>query len=845
MHLLHDDVARILAEKVRLRGVVVWYDPRREFLAFIRELRGGDDQSAQVLLAGGLAVLHEYRDSMFELRALVEPEMRRESPQRLVVYLPGCRQDDETSVLMEAQKAGDVWEPRLKAIARNVLRRKLTEGDVDQLLAPESVTYDFLAKAAADPAAAPSALKAIFSEASGGDAILAAWLVDGTRDAEIADKGGAGELSRLVESRLGLSLADGASVAKARAAVLRYVLGGEFRSDLRAPAPATLDAVPAPKTKEAEAAVREMAGRLRTTYPALYPEIANQVELELDLANAHVPGSALGSIDTFKFEERVVLEHAADLIAAGAYDDALKHVADRAGSFWLAKDLVRMSQWEACRRMAELGRVAAAVPGELSSAGGSSAEWVKRYTEADGWLELDRLQRRMETWIGKLDDEPPERAVGVVRRAYDSACQAMADGFTKVLANGGWSVPGVLHQTQVFGQVVAQQPKPVAYFLVDALRYEMGAELLGRLPAGAEVRIRPAIAALPSITPVGMAALQPDAEGSFAVVAENGKFGSRIEDAFLPDLAARRKFAASRVPAIADMTLGDVLTWSKTKLASSVAGAEVVVVRSQEIDNAGEGGFAYQARQVMDSVLDDLSRAVRRLTEAGIQHYVLSADHGYLFAHGDRDESMRVDDPGGARIDYHRRCWIGRGGATPAGCIRVTATELGYASDLEFVFPRGVGVFRTGGDLGYHHGGPSLQEMVIPVLTVRTQQAAATTEPADKLTVTNLPYEINNRVFSITVVSGKPSLGLFSGGRSIQPVVLSDGTQVGKAGIVDGAELDAGSGIVTLQPGKPATIGFLLLGDGIDAVRIVIRDPETDIPLYTSPSEINVRLGVG
>jgi hypothetical protein len=347
---------------------------------------------------------------------------------------------------MEAQKAGDVWEPRLKAIARNVLRRKLTDGDIDQLLAPESVTYEFLAKAAADPDASPSALKAIFSEASGGDAILATWLVDVSRDAEITGKGAAGELTRLVESRLGLSLPDGVGTAKARAAVLRYVLGGEFRSDLGAPAPASLDAVPAPKTKDAETSVREMAGRLRASYPSLYPAIANQVELELGLADAQIPGPALGSIDTFRFEERVVFEYTADLISTGAYDEALRHVAERAGSFWLAQDLVRTAQWEASKRMAELGRVATAILAEIGSVGGSSADWVRRYTEADGWLELDRVQRRMETWIGKLDDEPPERSVGVVRRAYETACQAMAKGFTKVLESGGWTVPGVLQR---------------------------------------------------------------------------------------------------------------------------------------------------------------------------------------------------------------------------------------------------------------------------------------------------------------------------------------------------------------------------------------------------------------
>jgi len=91
----------------------------------------------------------------------------------------------------------------------------------------------------------------------------------------------------------------------------------------------------------------------------------------------------------------------------------------------------------------------------------------------------------------------------------------------------------------------------------------------------------------------------------------------------------------------------------------------------------------------MDTVIDNLARAIRKLAAAGIEHAVLTADHGHLFA-SDRDESMRTDDPRGDTIELHRRCWIGRGGATPPGCIRVAASALGYASDLEFVFPTGV-----------------------------------------------------------------------------------------------------------------------------------------------------------
>ena len=41
MHPLHDYIAQQLAEKLRRRKVVVWYDQRNELTAFVDELRGG------------------------------------------------------------------------------------------------------------------------------------------------------------------------------------------------------------------------------------------------------------------------------------------------------------------------------------------------------------------------------------------------------------------------------------------------------------------------------------------------------------------------------------------------------------------------------------------------------------------------------------------------------------------------------------------------------------------------------------------------------------------------------------------------------------------------------------
>jgi hypothetical protein len=75
----------------------------------------------------------------------------------------------------------------------------------------------------------------------------------------------------------------------------------------------------------------------------------------------------------------------------------------------------------------------------------------------------------------------------------------------------------------------------VAYFFVDAMRFEMGVELSERLPKSVEVSVRPAVCALPSITPIGMAALQPGASSSFSVVEQAGTLGAKNRRRALAD----------------------------------------------------------------------------------------------------------------------------------------------------------------------------------------------------------------------------------------------------------------------------------------------------------------------
>jgi hypothetical protein len=849
MHPLYDYIAKQVAERLKARQVVVWYDPRGEFRPFVAEL-GADAGGARVQpvrLGEFEASLAGYAGSMFELRAAVEPLVAVDSPAPLLVYLPGVTPAPLGSVLMELEKAGDRYEPQLKRLARNVLRQRYTDGVIDGLLASEGVTYEDLARACSDESPEPpSILKTLFHPISEPPRLLAQWLADSSRDAAIEEKGAGGELAALVRTRIGLDLPAGRTLSQWRAITTRYVLAAEFRSDLQGAPPASIAALPAPPSNDAEATVRQVARTLRQDHADAYPGLADQAEAELNLRDASLDPEALGSIDTFRFEEGVLLAHCGRLIASKAYDAALRVITERERSFWLDRDTNRKAQWEACRRMADLGRRTGAVKQAVAQARGGPDAWVHAYVgrpadDGEAWYRLDQAQRRLESWVASLADEPEEKPLAVVRRAYEEACHEMAAGFTKALAAAGWSVPGVLHQTRVHADVVSALPRPVAYFLVDALRFEMGADLAQRLPADAEVSVRPTAAALPTITPVGMAALQPGASSSFSVAERDGRLGAMVDDVFLPDLAARRKFAASRVPGAVDLTLDTVLSLKPSKLLERVAGASLVIVRSQEIDQAGEGGFAIQARQTMDSVIGNIVHAIKRLATAGVVHAVVAADHGHLFFATDRDESLRIDSPGGHQVELHRRCWIGRGGWTPTACERVSASALGYASDLDFVFPVGCGVFKAGGDLAYHHGGPSLQELVVPVISVRSAVPSGATGDHPELAVSGLPPKVTNRIFSVTA---ELASALFTTPTTVRPLLMASTRQVGALGMAVGAECDMATGTVTLEPGKTVSLALLLTDDTVPSVRVVVQDPSSDAELYRSPAEIPVQLGV-
>jgi hypothetical protein len=852
-HPLHDYIAAQISDRLKARRVVVMYDKREELRPFFNELASGagDGELVSVKIAQQNAKLHVFDGSFLKTRTVVEDITEGDQPEQVVVYVPSLDRDAKGSLLMELEKAGVFYlQPALKQFARLVLRRRFTDVALDEMLKSDSLTYADLARMTQDEAAAEGASlpKSVFG-ASDTLAILTTWIGGHEKDSELDAKGALGELRSAALARLGVTLPDDGTNARMRLIAARYVLANEFRSDLEdhgkgGPAATLLKNIPEPATSDQQKAIREVAKRLRERHPTAYVTLADGIESELGLSAEAVDGSRLGSIDTFRFEEAAVVATCFDLIASEKFSEAHSLLASRDESFWVNLDVGRKTVWAVCRLMVDLGLVAASACETIAKSNGNPSLWIERYvsTAGDGWYLLDHAQRRLEGFLASVEDQIDERAVAKIRAVYENAVRRMTDGFVKAFQKSDWSVPGVLQQTRIWSDVVASRPVPVAYLLVDAMRYEMGQELVGRLAQATEVAIRPAIAALPSITPVGMAALLPGAAGTFSVVTSKDKFGASVDGVFLPDLAARQKFMKSRIPELADLTLDEVLSSNAKSLQKKIGDAKIIVVRSTEIDGAGENTSTFYARRIMDGVVEDLARCLQRLASVGIGEAVITADHGHLFFAEDRDPSMRLDAPGGETVDLYRRCWIGRGGTTPPASVRVSGPKLGYNTDLDFAFPTSTSVFKSGGDLAYHHGGPSIQELVIPVITAKLKVDGAARVEKNAVTVAHDFDAVTNRIFTIRIELGGNAKNLFESARKLRPLVLSGDKPVARAAIATGAALEDGR--MTLSPGVQATVAFMLTDDEVKTVRIQVLDAETDAVLYLSPKDIPVRLGV-
>ena len=172
MGVIFEAVEKLVAEYVRDRGMVFWFDPERYYSSIASDLRAGQDN----FLA--------YNSGFYKLRLDAEPFLRGLDPPKLLVYLP-ISWEQSQEPLAEMLAMGVDLRPgvsgnrntRLAVIARRALKGRVPDAmldDLDTQIEQGGLTLAELEELALDGegTSLPTALTVHFGTALIGEAAL-------------------------------------------------------------------------------------------------------------------------------------------------------------------------------------------------------------------------------------------------------------------------------------------------------------------------------------------------------------------------------------------------------------------------------------------------------------------------------------------------------------------------------------------------------------------------------------------------------------------------------------------------------------------------------------------------
>ncbi|MGI8685094.1 MAG: PglZ domain-containing protein, partial [Acidimicrobiales bacterium] len=516
-----------------------------------------------------------------------------------------------------------------------------------------------------------------------------------------------------------------------------------------------------------------------------------------------------------------------------AYHEAVRRLGDDpASAHALAAQRISASRWLRWRDpahsgvLAELDAVRAVARFRVALTehpvpADSSLDGVYRWY-ADGAWKVDRCQRLMEGARMRLAWPGLDRAYTEARDAYLAWLDHLLDATGRAAARDADA--GLAKQSDVWARHV-EGTHGVALVIVDAMRLEVGhrlAELLKQVVAGVVVEC--AVGVPPTITAVGMASLLPDAAREALVVdVVSDALAVRVGERPIRTVADRTAAYRTAVGRVEDHPMSEWLSLGDDVL-SERAGADLLVVRSQEIDAAGVRGLAAVRWSQIDATIENLAVLVSRLGAAGVTRVVVTADHGFLALGRPLDASRVRTAPTGAGIVEHGRVWIGRPATVPEGCTALPLSDFGVRSAESIVVPGGMTVFAGAGE-SFFHGGISPQEAVVPVVVVELAPAGRTTGDLLAVSVEVPGGRVSAEAFSIRVVMA---------GSLFAPDVAVRITAAGRTGepvarLVPGEAVDPQTGTVRLDPAVDALLTFLVTRnlDKGEAVEVAVLDAST------------------
>lgn len=501
----------------------------------------------------------------------------------------------------------------------------------------------------------------------------------------------------------------GITLQEVQSKLWSYLLFSEFVFDLPETLPDNLKSVNrAPEEMKEKVYLICDQLRNRIDLRERYVRAANKVTEQLGLTDAFAKAKHLGMRVTFNFENSVEYDRFILCLKEGRQDEARSMLAKNKKDVWYQEDAEVAIFWELAEQVIRLvdcinkgvksdGNLEELVEWYAASGCEADGAFRKYHTERLGAMSMPRQEKELTEYLNAQYRDFTERAVKV----YQEVIPQLKD--EKGLRNQG--CPELVYPALKDG-------KRVVLVTVDAFRYEMGktfAEGVGR-SYKERVTLTPKVSYLPSVTRFGMANHLDD----IVLCQQDGKLEPMIGQDIVSTTSDRINYLKKVTQVeVQDIRLDD---FDATAIEEST---RLLVVRSLAIDSAGEkdklNGLATMEREMirLAKMLDDCKRLKFDLA-------VLVADHGFMLQPAFRKGDL-IPKPAGSDIVLTESRMMAGNINDSENTLTFTPSELGSnVGALKLSYAKNFTIF-TNGEV-YFHEGLSLQENVVPMITVKLQE---------------------------------------------------------------------------------------------------------------------------
>ena len=846
--LIKNYLEKLIKKQIDENGIVVWYDPEDYYKSMLSEIDWGT------------VPIIKYEDSYYDVRFKAEKYFEKIERCKVLIY-SNIKRDTNLFPLIELEKAGCVVEPHgpverntnLTVVIKEVFSGKISEGfirDICEKIENKTISIDEIEKIVDSAKSLDTAALSIIFNTNEPQSIMLEFLVNKSLDISIQERKLEKELLKLINVYLGIEINEAFSLNQQREKIIETMLMVDFTESLGVTSiKEKYKNLNLPKIENQISAIKAILDlwRERSDITEEYIKESERIQGIYGIASEIFNPKNIIDVQTFPVFDEILIKFCLNETDNINLTELQKIVSKRKNNFWANEKAEISLIWTIIEYCLKLRLSIQKALKDIAKKELDFSELINLYIEEGahkGWYLIDRNYRLLESKYAEFDigsnfDDMIEKLIIKIRNEYSKLLNIQAEKTSSSLRiDQNIEIKKVLRQKDILRQKVLpilQDKKRCAYFLVDAFRYEMGEELFESIENYEQKNILPALASIPTITPFGMLSLLLNFNEVIHVEPINKKIILKVNDNKVNSRNERLKFIEDKISySIKNFKLDEVIK-PKKSVREEIKKADMVIVTSQEIDSLCEGGENLLARQVMNQIILNLKRAIYHLLELGIEEFIISADHGYLLGN-EMGKELKVNCPNGETYSLHKRVWIGKGGNNPENTIRFRASDFGYKSELDFVFPKEIAIFKTtGSENNYFHGGLSLQEMIIPTISLQMKPKLKQKKISKEEYFLNLAKEsITNRIFTITIQYKAEELlfvEMLPDKIKVRINVVQDKEVIGKA-VASEYGFDEATNEIVLDRNKKNVI-TIILNEGLleGNISIILIDSRTEMEL--------------